>query len=121
MRRKQAPLGHQILHVSPILRAVPRRGASAGAQLSRFPRVTPRKPPVQITTRGKAMGPESGNASSSRRLAIETTEATALAAPGTDPLDSRNLTKAPAVVTLTCSMRLARVHGSVAGPSRRGF
>ena len=41
MWRKWAPLGYRILRISHILRAISRRGASAGARLSRFPLVTP--------------------------------------------------------------------------------
>jgi hypothetical protein len=57
----------------------------------------------------------------SRWMEAVDTEATALAARGTDPVDSSNLTMTPAMVTLAGSMRLARVHRSAAGPSRRGF
>src|SRR5689334_1570961 len=45
MRRKRAAIGYRILRVSHFLRVVSRRGASAGAGLSRVPLGTARKPP----------------------------------------------------------------------------
>ena len=55
MRRKWTPMGYRILRVSHFLRAISRRGASAGASLSRFPLVTSgsRRLLARIVTRRK--------------------------------------------------------------------
>jgi Enoyl-CoA hydratase/isomerase len=70
-RRKWTPMGYRILRLSHFLRAISRRGVPAGTLALTLPAGNTPEAASADHNRGKVMGPESENASSSRRLAIE--------------------------------------------------